>query len=194
MSREAYSVRNTKETRIEAKLNLDGNRNIDVHTGIGFFDHMLTLLAYHANMDLYIKADGDLDVDCHHTIEDCGIVLGKLFNEAIGDKKGIERYGSVNQIMDEVMCLVSLDFSGRPYLVYNCNHTREKVGDMACEMVYEFFYALAMHANITLHINMLYGNNEHHKIEAIFKGVGRSMKQAIKITSDEVISSKGMLE
>ena len=155
---------------------------------------MLTLFAFHSNFDLVVKADGDLEVCDHHTIEDCGILLGKLFLEALGDKKGIARYGSMNLPMDEVLCNVTLDISGRPYLVFNCELTRENIGTMSCEMVEEFFRAFCVAAGVTLHINVYYGKNEHHKVEAIFKAFGRALKQAVKIESNRIPSSKGVIE
>ena len=130
----------------------------------------------------------------HHTIEDCGILLGKLFLEALGDKKGIARYGSMNLPMDEVLCNVTLDISGRPYLVFNCELIRENIGTMSCEMVEEFFRAFSGASGITLHINVFYGKNDHHKVEAIFKAFGRALKQAVKIESDRIPSSKGVIE
>ena len=168
--RTAEKSRDTKETKIYEKINLDGNGNSEIDTGIGFFDHMLTLFAFHSNFDLVVKADGDLEVCDHHTIEDCGILLGKLFLEALDDKKGIARYGSMNLPMDEVLCNVTLDISGRPYLVFNCDFNRENIG------------------------TMFYGKNDHHKVEAIFKAFGRALKQAVKIESDKIPSSKGVLE
>ena len=194
MAREALIERNTKETQIRLQLNIDGTGSSDIDTGIGFFDHMLTLLAFHSNFDLVVKADGDLEVCDHHTIEDCGILLGKLFLEALGDKKGIARYGSMNLPMDEVLCNVTLDISGRPYLVFNCELIRENIGTMSCEMVEEFFRAFCVAAGVTLHINVYYGKNDHHKVEAIFKAFGRALKQAVKIESDRIPSSKGVIE
>lgn len=192
--RQAMMSRETKETKIEAKIELDGNGNNTVDTGIGFFDHMLTLLAFHSNFDLMVKAKGDLDVCDHHTIEDCGIVLGKIFLEALQDKKGIVRYGSVTLPMDEVLCNVTLDISGRPYLIFNCELSRENIGSMSCEMVEEFFRAFCVSAGITLHVNVYYGKNDHHKVEAIFKAFGRALKQAVQIESNRIPSSKGVLE
>lgn len=192
--RNANLIRNTKETQIEMALNIDGTGSNEIETGIGFFDHMLTLFAFHSNFDLVVKADGDLEVCDHHTIEDCGILLGKLFLEALGDKKGIARYGSMNLPMDEVLCNVTLDISGRPYLVFNCELIRENIGTMSCEMVEEFFRAFCVAAGVTLHINVYYGKNDHHKVEAIFKAFGRALKQAVKIESDRIPSSKGVIE
>ena len=190
----AEKNRDTKETKIYEKINLDGNGNSDIDTGIGFFDHMLTLFAFHSNFDLVVKADGDLEVCDHHTIEDCGILLGKLFLEALGDKKGIARYGSMNLPMDEVLCNVTLDISGRPYLVFNCELIRENIGTMSCEMVEEFLRAFAFNCGLTLHVNVYYGTNDHHKIEAIFKALGHALKQAVQVTGSGINSSKGILE
>ena len=194
MNRTVTRTRTTKEPDITVTLNLDGTGKTEIDTGIGFFDHMLTLLAFHSNFDLVVKADGDLEVCDHHTIEDCGILLGKLFLEALGDKKGIARYGSMNLPMDEVLCNVTLDISGRPYLVFNCELIRENIGTMSCEMVEEFFRAFCVAAGVTLHINVYYGKNDHHKVEAIFKAFGRALKQAVKIESDRIPSSKGVIE
>ena len=194
MSRISSIRRDTKETQIVLSLLLEGSGKYEIDTGIGFFDHMLTLFAFHSNFDLVVKADGDLEVCDHHTIEDCGILLGKLFLEALGDKKGIARYGSMNLPMDEVLCNVTLDISGRPYLVFNCELIRENIGTMSCEMVEEFFRAFCVAAGVTLHINVYYGKNDHHKVEAIFKAFGRALKQAVKIESNKIPSSKGVLE
>ena len=141
-----------------------------------------------------LHAQGDLYVCDHHTVEDCGIVLGSLVNEALNDCRGIQRYGSFTIPMDETLCNVTLDCSKRPYLVYNCDLTREKVGEFSCEMVEEFLRAFAFHAGITLHVNVYYGRNDHHKIEAIFKALARALKQAIRVEGDELPSSKGVLE
>ena len=192
--RSAVLERRTAETGIQCELNLDGSGVSTVSTGIGFFDHMLTLFAFHGKFDLTLKADGDLNVDDHHTIEDCGILLGQAFRQALGDKKGIERYGSFTLPMDEALATVNLDISGRPYLVCSCEFSREKIGEMSTEMVQEFLRAFAFNAGITLHVNLLYGSNDHHKAEAVFKALGRALKGAVRITSDEVASTKGMLE
>ena len=192
--RQASIKRDTAETKVNLSLNVDGSGQADIDTGVGFFNHMLTLLAFHSGMDLNVKADGDLDVCDHHTIEDIGIVLGQAMAQALGDKKGIERYGSFNCPMDETLCNVTLDFSGRPYLVYNCELKRDCVGTMACEMVEEFLRAFAFNCGMTLHVNVYYGTNDHHKIEAIFKALAHAMKQAVQITGTGVSSSKGVLE
>lgn len=191
--RSATIIRETKETKIQAELHLDSKEPSHIQTGIGFFDHMLTLLAFHSKFQLNIQASGDLEVCDHHTIEDIGIVLGDLFREALGDKKGIARYGNFFLPMDETLAQVSIDISGRPYLVYNCALKREQIGSFSCEMVSEFLRAFANHAMLTLHVNILYGENDHHKIEAIFKALGRSLAQAVEITSDVLPSSKGVL-
>lgn len=194
MQRVAKIQRNTKETQIYMELNLDGTKKIDISTGIGFFDHMLTLFAFQANIDLIVKAKGDLAVCDHHLIEDTGIVLGKLIAEALQEKKGIARYGSARVPMDETLCYVDLDLSGRNYMVYNCDFKRDCINTYSNEMGKEFFYALASNAKMTLHINVLYGENDHHKNEAIFKAFGRALKQAVQVDGDMVLSTKGMLE
>ena len=192
--REAQIKRTTKETDIEVKVNLDGNVHTQIDTGIGFFDHMLTLFGFHAGIDLDVKAQGDLYVCDHHTIEDCGITLGQAFAQALGDKVGINRYGSFTLPMDETLANVTLDFSGRPYLVYHCELKREQVGTLSCEMVEEFLRAFAFACGLTLHVNVYYGNNDHHKIEAIFKALGHAISQAIIVNGDRVYSTKGKLE
>ncbi len=186
--------RETKETRVECELNLDGEGKSAVDTGIGFFNHMLELLAFHSGMNLYIDANGDLDVDDHHTIEDCGILIGQALRKALGNRAGIARYGSFTLPMDEVLTSVNLDISGRPYLVFNCEFQRDQIGMMATEMVEEFMRAFAVNAGITLHINVHYGKNDHHKAEAIFKALGRALKEAVRVSGDQIPSSKGMLE
>lgn len=183
----------TKETSIKAEINLDGTGKADIDTGIGFFDHMLTLFAFHSGFDLTLHAKGDLEVCDHHTVEDCGILLGSLVKDALGDKRGIERYGSFNLPMDETLANVTLDISGRSFLVYNCELKRDTIGTFSCEMLEEFLRAFAFNAGITLHVNVYYGTNDHHKAEAVFKALGRAMKQACKVTGDALPSTKGML-
>ena len=183
----------TKETKIKAEINLDGTGKADIDTGIGFFDHMLTLFAFHSGFDLTLHAKGDLEVCDHHTVEDCGILLGSLVKEALGDKRGIERYGSFNLPMDETLANVTLDISGRSFLVYNCELKRDNIGTFSCEMLEEFLRAFAFNAGITLHVNVYYGTNDHHKVEAVFKALGRAMKQACKVTGDTLPSTKGLL-
>lgn len=184
--------RETKETKVGLKLDLDSEKTPRINTGIGFFDHMLTLLSFHGKFFLEVEANGDLEVCDHHTIEDIAIVFGKAFREAIGDRKGIERYGHCRLPMDETLVDVTLDLSNRGYLVFNGEFQRESIGTMSTEMVREFLYAFAINAGITLHVNILYGTNDHHKIEAIFKGLGRALAQAKDITSDRLVSTKGV--
>lgn len=194
MTRNAAMTRETKETKIDIRLQLEGSGQSEIHTGIGFFDHMLTLLAFHAKIDLFVTAQGDLEVCDHHLIEDTGIVLGELFQQALGDKRGIARYGSARVPMDETLCSVDLDFSGRSYLVCNCSLKREMIGSFSCEMLPEFLRAFADHARLTLHVNVLYGENDHHKVEAVFKALGRALREAICIVDDTLPSTKGVLE
>lgn len=183
----------TNETEIETELNIDGSGLTEIDTGIGFLNHMLELFGFHGGFDLKIKCNGDLDVDSHHTSEDIGIALGQAFKEALGDKKGIERYGFFFLPMDEAMARVAVDFSGRPYLVYNIDFNRNQLGSMAAEDFKEFFKGFVNSSLSTLHIELLYGENDHHKIEAVFKGFGRALKAAVKITSDSLQSTKGVL-
>lgn len=187
--------RKTLETGISCEWNLDGTGSANVDTGIGFFDHMLTLLTKHSFTDLSITANGDLDVDSHHTVEDCGIVLGQALKEAAGDKAGIHRYGNCFLPMDEALVQVCLDFSGRPYLVFDADIAKVQLGIYDAEMTEEFFRAVAMNAGLTLHIRVLYGKNLHHIIEAIFKGFARALAEAIAIDPrvKGVMSSKGTL-
>ncbi len=191
--RQAKQSRQTKETTITLTLNLDGNQNITINTGIAFFDHMLTAFAYYAGIDLTIEANGDIEVDDHHTVEDVGIVLGQALKEALNDKKGITRFASNFTPMDESLARTTLDISNRATLVYNASFTRDMIGSLSLENIREFFYALAMNAGMTLHIDVLYGSNDHHKAEAIFKGVGRAIKDAVQVTSDTIRSTKGSL-
>lgn len=195
LDREAKVNRDTNETKVSVTLNLDGKGHSNIDTGIGFLDHMLILMSKHGLMDLDVVASGDLDVDSHHTIEDIGIVLGQCFKEAIGDKVGIARYGTAYVPMDEALAFVSLDISNRPFLVFNCELTVDYLGKMQSEMVEEFLRAFAFNVGITLHINMLYGKNNHHKVEAIFKALGQALN--IASTIDEsingVMSTKGSL-
>ena len=187
--------RKTAETRVTVKLNLDGEGTSDIATGIGFLDHMLTLLAKHGFMDLTVKAKGDLEVDCHHTVEDIGIVLGEALQKALGDKAGIHRYGNCFIPMDETLAHVCLDFSGRPFLVFDAEIPKVKSGNFDAEMTEEFFRAVAMHCGLTLHIRVLYGSNVHHIIEAIFKAFARAVAEAAAYDPrvKGVMSSKGVL-
>jgi imidazoleglycerol-phosphate dehydratase len=184
----------TKETSINLEINLDGTGKSEINTGIGFFDHMLNLFAFNSKIDLKILGKGDLEVCDHHTIEDIGITLGEAFKEALGDKAGINRYGTFYIPMDETLALASLDISNRPFLVFDCNFKREKIGEMSTEMVVEFFRAFAFNAGITLHLKVLYGENDHHKIEALFKALGRAVKEAkFRCEENGIPSTKGIL-
>lgn len=188
-------LRKTKETDICLKLNIDGRGKADIVTGIGFFDHMLEGFARHGFFDLDLKIDGDLNVDCHHTIEDAGIVLGTAIKKALGDKKGIKRYGFFMLPMDEVLTAAAVDLSGRPYLVFDAAFTAERVGGFDTEMVREFFYALSYSAGMNLHIKVLSGVNNHHIIESIFKAFAKALDMACG-TDDriqDVLSTKGSL-
>lgn len=191
--RKAADVRNTKETQIDIALDLDGAGSAKIKTPIGFFNHMMELFAFHSGMDLVMVADGDVDVDDHHLIEDAGILLGTLIRQALGDKVGIRRYGNCRLPMDESLAQVDLDFSGRPYLVFECEFHRESINGFSTEMVEEFLRALAFNAGLTLHVHV-YGKNDHHQIEAIFKGLGRAIAQGIEVISDRLMSTKGVLE
>lgn len=196
MSRQTETERNTKETKIKGSLNLDGNGISDISTGIGFLDHMLDLLARHSGMDLSIRCDGDLNVDGHHTTEDIGIVIGKLLGEALGEKRGINRYGTAFVPMDEALARCCLDISGRPYLVLQAEFGGEYVGEFATELVEEFFRAVSFNAGLTLHIKCEYGANDHHKIEAMFKAFARALRIAVSIDEkfkDQIPSTKGVL-
>lgn len=190
--KKATAQRKTNETSIEMSVDLVGNE-ININTGIGFFDHMLNLLAFHGKFGLDIQAKGDLFVDDHHLIEDTGILLGQLFKEALEDKKGIKRYGTSFVPMDEALAQVNLDISNRGYLVYNVDFTREEINGFSLEMVKEFMYAFAINSGITLHINLLYGDNNHHKVEAVYKALGQALKDAITIVDDRLPSTKGKL-
>ena len=187
--------RKTAETQISVKLTLDGEGICDIATGIGFLDHMLTLLAKHSFMDLTVRAKGDLEVDSHHTVEDIGIVLGEALREALGDKAGIHRYGNCFIPMDETLAQACLDFSGRPFLVFGAEIPKLKLGNYDAEMTEEFFRAVAMHCGLTLHIRVLYGSNVHHIIEAIFKAFARAVAEAAAVDPrvKGVMSSKGVL-
>ena len=194
--RTAEIKRETNETGISVKVNLDGTGVYDVETGIGFLDHMLEQLSRHSLLDLTIKAKGDLHIDGHHTTEDVGIALGAAIKKALGDRVGIRRYGHCLLPMDETMTRAALDISGRPFLVFRIDFTRDKIGDIDTELFEEFFRAFAYAAGMTLHVENLYGINNHHKIEASFKAVARSLRDAIEIDprkADSVASTKGTL-
>ena len=180
MERTASVKRTTKETDIEIILNLDGTGKADIQTGIGFFDHMLEGFARHGLFDLTVRAKGDLEVDCHHTVEDTGIVLGTAIIQALGDKAGICRYGNFMLPMDETLILCAVDLSGRPYLNFDASFTPGRIGDVDTEMIREFFYAVSYSAKMNLHLKMLDGGNNHHIAEALFKGFGRALLQAVR--------------
>ena len=193
----SYNIeRKTAETDIKLSLSLDGTGKSEIDTGCGFLDHMLTLFASHGRFDLTVKCVGDTNVDYHHTVEDIGICLGKAFSEALGDKKGIERYGSVTIPMDEALVLCAVDFSGRDYLGFAVEIPSIKVGDFDTELVEEFWLAFTRQANCTLHFRKFAGRNSHHIIECAFKAAARTMKQAVEIDpacADEIPSTKGVL-
>ena len=195
MERKATVNRKTGETNISAELTIDGTGQYDIKTGIGFFDHMLAGFAKHGLFDLNLTAVGDLEVDSHHTVEDVGIVIGNAIREALGDKKGIARYGSCLLPMDEALMMCAIDLSGRPYFVYDVDTTVDKLGEMDVETAREFFYAISYSAGMNLHIRMLSGENNHHILEAMFKAFAKSLDMATKI--DErivgVLSTKGTI-
>ena len=193
--RVATVIRETGETRIQITLDLDGTGQTDIHTGIGFFDHMLNNFARHGLFDLEVMAEGDLEVDSHHTIEDTGIVLGQAISEALGDKKGIRRYGNFVLPMDETLILCALDLSGRPYLKEDLQFTVSKLGEFDTEMVREFFYAVSYSTGMNLHLKMLEGGNNHHIIEAAFKAFAKALDEAVSYDEriGDVLSTKGSL-
>lgn len=193
--RKAEVERNTKETEIKISLNLDGSGKADIDTGIGFFDHMLDGFARHGLFDLDVKVKGDLKVDGHHSIEDCGIVLGNAIKQAVGDKKGISRYGYFILPMDEALVLCSIDLGGRPYFNFEYDFNVEKCGEMETDMVREFFYAVSYSAMMNIHIEVLRGINTHHIIEGIFKAFAKALDQATLIDSriEGVASTKGVI-
>ena len=193
MARTATIERNTKETQISVQLDLDGGE-VQVNTGIGFFDHMLTAFGFYAGIGLKLTAKGDLYVDGHHTVEDTGIVLGMALGKALGDKSGIERYGSFFVPMDESLSFASVDVSGRPFLVFEGEFAQERVGDFDTCMTEEFFRALAVNAGITLHMKVQYGKNSHHMIEGLFKAAAHALRLAVKEKADgRLLSTKGVL-
>lgn len=190
--RTAEITRKTKETDITVQLDLDGG-NVDISTGIGFFDHMLTAFAVHGGMGLTLKAVGDLQVDGHHTVEDVGIVLGKAFKEAIGDMKGIARYGTAFIPMDEALGFASIDISGRPFLMFNAEFSDDRIGEFDTCLTEEFFRAFAFNAGVTLHLKCEYGKNDHHIAEALFKAAAHAIKAAKAVSGNEILSTKGVL-
>ena len=192
MARTATIERNTKETQISVQLNLDGGE-VQVNTGIGFFDHMLTAFGFYAGIGLKLTAKGDLYVDGHHTVEDTGIVLGQAIREALGDRKGIRRFGSAYVPMDEALAFTALDFSNRPYLVFDAEMPQERIGEYDSCLTLEFMRAVAHNAGITLHQKCFYGVNAHHITEGLFKFFGLAVKDAVKIEGTGVTSTKGVL-
>lgn len=191
--RRAAKKRKTFETEVEVKLNLDGSGSSRIDTKINFFNHMLNQLSKHGGFDLEIKAKGDLEIDEHHTVEDVGITLGKAFNEALGDKKGIRRFADSHTPLDETLVRTAVDISGRSYLYTDFDFKREIVGDFSSELVWEFLKSFVNHAQITLHIDLIRGANCHHQIEAIFKSLALTLKKAVEVVSDKMPSTKGQL-
>ena len=192
--RKAEIRRETKETDIYVSIRLDGKGTAEIDTGIGFFDHMLTALSVHSGISMNIKVKGDIHVDCHHTIEDTGIALGQALGTALGAKSGIVRYGTAYIPMDESLAMASLDLSNRPFLVFNCEFTNQSCGGYDLCMTEEFFRAFAFNSGMTLHINLIYGGNDHHKAEAIYKAVAHALKTASAYNSDgSTLSTKGVL-
>ncbi len=195
-SRTAEFTRTTKETDISVAVNLDGTGAYDVETGIGFLDHMLEQLSRHSLIDLRVRAKGDLHIDFHHTTEDDGYAVGEAISAALGDRRGIRRYGDALVPMDETLTRVALDASNRPYLVWRVPFTRDKLGEMDTELFQEFFKALAQAAGLTLHVETLYGENNHHMVESCFKGLARALRTAVEVDprrADDVPSTKGVL-
>lgn len=187
-------TRTTRETDIYVCLELNGRGESDISTGIGFFDHMLTALSKHSGISMNIKVRGDLEVDCHHTVEDTGIALGQALNMALGAKSGIVRYGTAYIPMDESLAMCSLDLSNRPFLVFNCDFTNQSCGGYDLCMTEEFFRAFAFNAGITMHINLMYGSNDHHKAEAVYKAAAHALKAAVAFNQDgTTLSTKGVL-
>jgi imidazoleglycerol-phosphate dehydratase len=196
VARRATVKRATTETQIEATVNLDGTGVYDVQTGIGFLDHMMEQLSRHSLIDIHLRAKGDLHIDFHHTTEDVGIALGEAVSKALGDRKGIVRYGEATIPMDETLTRVALDASNRPYLIWKVNFTRPKLGDMDTELFKEWFQAFAQNAGLTLHVENLYGENNHHIVESSFKALARSLRASIAIDprkADAIPSTKGVL-
>lgn len=191
--RSAKIERKTKETQVRMELNLDGSGRYEIDTGVGFLDHMLAHLSKHGRVDLTVKASGDLEVDAHHTVEDIAICLGSALCEALGDKKGICRYGHSSVPMEDALANVAIDLSGRGFCVYNVEYKTEKIGDFDVECIEELLRSLANHGKFNLHITVPYGSNSHHVAEAIFKALGQALGQAVRITGADVPSTKGIL-
>ncbi|MBL6621588.1 MAG: imidazoleglycerol-phosphate dehydratase HisB [Rickettsiales bacterium] len=196
MSRKSKVSRTTKETEVKVKLDIDGVGAYNINTGIGFFDHMLEQLAKHSLIDLEVQAKGDLHIDFHHTVEDTAIVIGQAFKKALGERKGIERFSTKYVPMDETLSRVSLDISGRPYMVWDVSFKRDKIGDMDTELFREWFYAFAFNIGANLHVKNLYGENAHHIIESCFKALALSLREALAInprSKNKIPSTKGSL-
>ena len=194
--RQSEVTRNTLETRIRVAINLDGSGTSEIATGIGFFDHMLDQIARHGRIDLAVTADGDLHIDAHHTVEDVGITFGQALNKALGEKKGLRRYGDAHVPLDEALSRVVVDLSGRPGLVYQVPYIRSTIGVFDVDLIREFFQGLVNHANITVHIDNLRGENSHHQAETVFKAFGRALRAACERdarASDDIPSTKGSL-
>ncbi|MBN2795171.1 MAG: imidazoleglycerol-phosphate dehydratase HisB [Clostridia bacterium] len=193
MKRTVQVERITKETAIKCILNMDGTGQSKIKTGIGFLDHMLTLMCFYGQLDLELEVKGDLQVDCHHTVEDIGIVIGNAVSEVLGDRRGIKRYGQCFMPMDETLSQVVLDFSGRPVFVYDCDFLRMDLGTLDVQTIKEFFKSLSYKAQMNLHMRILYGENDHHKAESLFKGFGMALKEGCGLIGNDVFSTKGVL-
>jgi imidazoleglycerol-phosphate dehydratase len=194
--RRARIERTTKETSVTVEVNLDGSGDFEIRTGVGFFDHMLEQLAKHSLIDITLNAEGDLHIDQHHTVEDCGIALGQAIRQALGDKRGIRRYASCDLPMDEALTRVALDISGRPFLIWRVTFPAAKVGEMDTELFREWFQAFAQNAGITLHVENVYGENSHHIAESCYKGLARALRDSVSLderTRDVIPSTKGLL-
>ena len=191
--RQVEIERKTNETDIKIEMNLNGVGKYDLETGVGFLDHMLAHLSKHSKIDLKVKAKGDLEVDDHHTVEDVGICLGNCLSDALGDKKGIARYGSSSVPMEDALANVAIDLSGRPFCVYNAKYNSEKIGNFDVELIEEFLRALVNSSKINLHVNVAYGTNSHHIAEAVFKAIGQALGSAIKVIGEDIPSTKGVL-
>lgn len=194
--RTATIARKTSETSIDVTVNLDGTGIYDVSTGVGFFDHMLEQLSRHSLIDLTVRTQGDLHIDAHHTVEDTGIAIGEAFAKALGDKRGIRRYGDALSPMDETLTRVALDISGRPWLVWKSGFTMQRLGELDTELIEHWFHSFAQTAGLTLHVETLYGSNNHHIVESAFKGLARALRTAVEIDprkSDAIPSTKGVL-
>jgi len=193
MARQAKISRKTKETDISLTLTLDGRGQVEASTGVGFFDHMLTAMAFHGGFDLALSARGDLEVDAHHTVEDVGLVLGECLLKALGDKRGIARYGTGAVPMEDALAQVTVDLSGRPHCVYHADYRTERIGDFDVECLEELLRSIANTGKFNLHVNVPYGTNSHHIAEAIFKALGQALAQAVRIVRDDIPSTKGTL-